>query len=137
MVNNNTKHIFTSIANSSSSMFDDSDADKNYEPFHKELCNNNSPDCIEASNDSSGNLLTLYTHIYLNNIIISNLDSLTKNNQVITTNSSQNFDSVKNIQDKVVNVRVSRKLLFSKEDCRKRSFDEVSCRYSPGNVKQL
>jgi len=54
-------------------MFDDSDADKNYEPFHKEVCCNNSPDCIGVSNNLFGNLLTLCTQIYLNKIIINKL----------------------------------------------------------------
>lgn len=53
-------------------MFDDSDADQNNERFYKEVCSNNGPDCIEASNDSFGNLLIIYKHVhkmYLNNII--------------------------------------------------------------------
>lgn len=46
-------------------MFDDSDADKNYEPFYKEMCSNNSTDCIEASNDSFDNFIYLPYNILL------------------------------------------------------------------------
>jgi len=53
--------VFTWIANSSSSIFDDSDADQNYKPFYikqkaTEVCINSGTDCIEASVDSFGNL---------------------------------------------------------------------------------
>ncbi|KAE9523003.1 hypothetical protein AGLY_016634 [Aphis glycines] len=52
----NTKNEYK-IENSSSSVFDDSDADQTYNPFYIkqktiEVCSNNSPDCIEASIDS-------------------------------------------------------------------------------------
>lgn len=51
--------------NSSSSIFDDSDADQTYNPFYlkqktTEVCSNNSPDCIEESIDLFGNLHILY-----------------------------------------------------------------------------
>ncbi|XP_050066843.1 uncharacterized protein LOC126555902 isoform X2 [Aphis gossypii] len=105
--------------NSSSSVFDDSDADQTYNPFYikqktTEVCSNNSPDCIEASIDL--------------------FDSLSKSNEVLTE-LSQNLDSTKNIQAEV-NKNACRKLSYiTNEDCVKRSFDEVSCSYSLDTIK--